>query len=42
MGKDPLRVQFTDTVFYMFYGDSTINTDQSDPPNTWDANFKGV
>src|SRR5438034_359618 len=24
------------------YGDSSINTDQSDPPNTWDSNFKGV
>ena len=24
------------------YGNSTINTDQSDPPNTWDSNFKAV
>src|SRR5207237_1773948 len=24
------------------YGDSTINTDQSDPANTWDASYKGV
>jgi hypothetical protein len=24
------------------YGNSSINTDQSDPPNTWDSNFKGV
>jgi len=24
------------------YGNSAINTDQSDPPNTWDSNFKGV
>jgi Domain of unknown function (DUF2341)/PQQ enzyme repeat len=32
----------SDTVFYLMYGDSSINTDQSDPPNTWDSNFKGV
>jgi Domain of unknown function (DUF2341)/PQQ enzyme repeat len=32
----------SDTVFYLMYGDSAINTDQSDPPNTWDSNFKGV
>ncbi len=31
-----------DTVFYMFYGNPSITTDQSDPPNTWDANFKDV
>ena len=24
------------------YGNSAITTDQSDPPNTWDSNFKGV
>ena len=24
------------------YGNSSINTDQSDPPNTWDSNFKAV
>ena len=32
----------SDTVFYLLYGDSSINTDQSDPPNTWDSNFKAV
>ncbi len=26
----------------MIYGDSTINTNQSDPANTWDSSFKGV
>ncbi len=31
-----------DTVFYMFYGDPSITTDQSDPTNTWDANTQGV
>ena len=35
-------VSSTDTVFYLMYGDSSINTNQSDPPNTWDSNFKGV
>ena len=42
MGKDPSVSSSTDTVFYLMYGDSSINTDQSDPPNTWDSNFKGV
>ena len=28
--------------FYLMYGDSSINTDQSDAPNTWDLNFKAV
>ena len=32
----------SDKVFYLLYGDSSINTDQSDPPNTWDSNFEGV
>ena len=41
-GKDPLRSSSTDTVFYLMYGNSAITTDQSDPPNTWDSNFKGV
>ena len=40
--KIPSVSSSSDTVFYLFYGDSTINTDQSDPPNTWDSNFKGV
>src|SRR5947208_3458891 len=40
--KIPLVSSSTDTVFYLFYGDSTINTNQSDPPNTWDSSFKGV
>jgi hypothetical protein len=29
----------SDTVFYMFYGDASITTDQSDKANTWDTNF---
>lgn len=32
----------SDTVIYMFYGDASIVTDQSDRANTWDTNFKGV
>ena len=40
--KIPSVSSSTDTVFYLMYGNSTINTDQSDPSNTWDANFKGV
>jgi len=38
--KIPSVSSSSDTVFYLMYGDSSINTDQSDPPNTWDSNFK--
>ena len=40
--KIPSVSSSSDTVFYLMYGNSSINTDQSDPPNTWDSNFKGV
>ena len=40
--KIPSLSSSSDTVFYLLYGDSSINADQSDPPNTWDSNFKGV
>ena len=40
--KIPSVSSSTDTVFYLMYGDGSINTNQSDPPNTWDSNFKGV
>ena len=40
--KIPSVSSSTDTVFYLMYGDSSINTDQSDPPNTWDSNFNAV
>ena len=40
--KIPSVSNTTDTVFYLMYGDSSINTDQSDPVNTWDTNFKAV
>jgi hypothetical protein len=32
----------SDNVFYMFYGNATDTTDQSDAVNVWDANFLGV
>src|SRR5439155_9565481 len=32
----------SDTSFYLFYGDPSITTDQSDPVNTWDSNFKAI
>jgi hypothetical protein len=31
-----------DTVFYMYYGDATITTDQSNKTAVWDANYKAV
>jgi hypothetical protein len=40
--KIPSVSSTTDTSFYLFYGDPSIVTDQSDPLNTWDSNFKAV
>ena len=40
--KIPSVSSTTDTPFYLFYGDPSITTDQSDPLNTWDPNFKAV
>ena len=40
--KIPSVSSTTDTPFYLFYGDPSITTNQSDPVNTWDANFKAV
>src|SRR5205085_4696663 len=40
--KIPSVSSTTDTLFYLFYGDPSITTDQSDPVNTWDSNFKAV
>src|SRR5438874_4316554 len=40
--KIPSVSSTTDTLFYLFYGDASITTDQSDPLNTWDSNFKAV
>src|SRR5207302_9277285 len=35
--KIPSVSSSSDTVFYLMYGDSSINTDQSDPLNTWES-----
>jgi RHS repeat-associated protein len=32
----------TDTQIYMFYGNSSITTDQSNKPAVWDSNYQGV
>ena len=40
--KVPTVSTSTDTVIYMAYGDSSISTDQSDPTNVWDSNYKSV
>jgi hypothetical protein len=40
--KIPTLSSTSDTSFYLFYGDPSITTDQSDPVNTWDSNFKVV
>jgi YD repeat-containing protein len=32
----------TDTIIYMFYGNASITTDQSNKTGVWDANYKGV
>jgi hypothetical protein len=40
--KIPSVSSTTDTLFYLFYGDPSITTNQSDPLNTWDSNFKAV
>ena len=40
--KIPTLSSTTDTSFYLFYGDPSITSDQSDRVNTWDSNFKAV
>ena len=32
----------TDTVIYLFYGNSSVTTDQSNAGGTWNSNFMGV
>jgi len=32
----------SDTIFYMFYGNSSVTTNQSNKTGTWDANYAGV
>jgi len=40
--KAPTLSHTTDTVIYMFYGNGSITTDQSNKMGVWDANYKGV
>ena len=40
--KIPTLSSTSDTSFYLLYGDPSITTDQSDPVNTWDSNFKAI
>jgi Concanavalin A-like lectin/glucanases superfamily/Fibronectin type III domain/Domain of unknown function (DUF2341) len=38
----PIVSHSSDTVFYMFYGNSSVTTDQSNKSGVWDSNYKGV
>ena len=38
----PMISHTTDTVFYVFYGNASVTTDQSSPAGTWDSNYLGV
>lgn len=38
----PLLSHTVDTVFYMFFGNSSITADQSNRTGTWDANYAAV
>ncbi len=40
--KIPTLSHTTDTIIYMFYGNSGITTDQSNSTGVWDSNFKAV
>jgi len=40
--KVPTVSHTTDTVIYLFYGNSGITTDQSNKTGVWDSNYKGV
>jgi hypothetical protein len=40
--KIPTLSSTSDTSFYLFYGNPSITTDQSDRLNTWDSSFKAV
>src|SRR5580704_13963154 len=40
--KIPTLSHSSDTVIYMFYGNSSVTTDQSNKTGTWDANYLGV
>ena len=38
----PTIYHAADTVFYMFYGNSSVTTDQSNKTGVWDSNYIGV
>src|SRR5579885_1498466 len=38
----PLVSHTLDTVFYLFYGNSAVTSDQSNKTAVWDGNYKGV
>jgi hypothetical protein len=38
----PTVSHLSDTVSYMFYGKSSVTTDQSNKIGVWDSSFKGV
>ena len=38
----PTLSHTTDTTIYLFYGNSSVTTDQSNQHGTWDINYKGV
>jgi len=38
----PTLSHATDTVLYVFYGNSSITTSQQNPTGVWDANYMGV
>jgi RHS repeat-associated protein len=38
----PALSHITDTTFYIFYGNSSVTTDQSNKNGVWDSNFQGV
>ena len=40
--KVPTLSHTADTVIYVFYGNGSVTTDQSNKAGTWDSNYKGV
>lgn len=40
--KVPTLSHTTDTIIYLFYGNSSITSDQSNRAGTWDSNYVGV
>ena len=40
--KIPTLSHTTDTVIYLFYGNSSVTTDQSNKSSVWDSNYLGI